>query len=461
MKEALARFIEPKMQIDDGRKLFDNAALIALIVPIIIEQFLAMLVGLADTAMISYAGEAAVSGVSLVNQLNSVYILIFSALASGGAVVASQYLGSKNKKLSSLAGGQLITLGSLIGIVVTVFTLIFGRQIFDALFGAVESDVLSSGLTYLRISAYSYIFLALYNACAGLYRSMGKTKDLMFISIIMNAINVGGNAIGIFVFHAGVAGVAYPSLISRAFAAIVMLVLLFKPVNPITLSFSDVFSLNGSMLYRIFKIALPGSIENGLFQVSKVALSSIIAGFGTAQIAAYGIVQNFWAIAALFSLALAPAFITIIGRYMGAGDIEGAMYYMKKLLRFTYLGSLIWNLTFFILTPFLLMFYNIGPETHRLIMTMVIIHNIFNVLIVPVAFSLPSGLRAAGDVKFNMYSSIFATVICRVAFSVLFGIVLNMGVIGVTCAMIVDWGAKAALTWYRYKSKKWTTFKVI
>ena len=333
------RIIEPKTQISENRKRFDNLTLLKLIIPIIIEQFLALLVGIADTLMVSYAGEAAVSGVSLVNQLNNVFILVFTALASGGSVVASQYVGRKDRKNGSLSASQLVMIITLISVLSGTVVLIFGQSIFSLFFGRVEDDVLRDGMIYQNISAISFPFLAMYNACAGLFRSMGKTKSLMNVSIIMNLINVVGNAIGVFVLKAGVAGVSYPSLISRIFAAVIMLYLTSKKNNIIFIELKSILKWNGRMIRRIFSIAVPNSIESGLFQISKVALSSIVAMFGTVQIAANGVAQSFWGMSALFCLAMGPAFITVVGQYMGAGDIDGADYYMKKLLRITYLGT--------------------------------------------------------------------------------------------------------------------------
>jgi putative MATE family efflux protein len=453
--------IEPNVQISESRKRFSNADLKALIIPIIIEQFLALLVGIADTLMVSHVGEAAVSSVSLVNQLNNVFIMVFTALAAGGAVVASQYIGSEDRQNGVLAASQLVMITGLISVIFEVLVLIFGKQIFTMLFGDVEDDVLETGLIYLRISAWSFPFLAIYNGCAGLFRSMSKTKVLMNVSIIMNVINVVGNAIGVFILKAGVEGVAYPSLISRIFAAVVMLYLTSDKRNVLFIRFSQIFMWKPKMVTRIFKIAIPNSVENGLFQISKVALSSVVAGFGTIQIAANGVAQSFWSMAALFCLAMGPAFITVIGQYMGAGDTEGAEYYMKKLLRITYIGGVIWNVMFFALTPLILMLYSLSEETIRLIIIMVIMHNIFNALFCPVSYSLSNGLRAAGDVKYTMYASIFATVICRVALSILFGIILKMGVIGIVIAMICDWAIKAVLIVIRYRSGKWKNFKVI
>ncbi len=455
------RIIEPAQQIPDERKRFSNTALKTLIFPIIVEQFLALLVGIADTLMVSHVGEADVSAVSLVNQLNNVFIMVFTALASGGAVVASQYIGSRDKENGTLAASQLVMITGLISLLMTGIVLVFGYQLFGLLFGQVEADVLKSGLTYLRISAYSFLFLAVYNACAGLFRSMGKTKVLMEISIVMNAINVIGNAIGVFVLRAGVAGVAYPSLISRIFAAVAMLILAMNRNNPLTIQVRQIFAWKLQMIIRIFRIAIPNSVENGLFQIAKVALSSIVAMFGTVQIAANGVAQSFWSMAALFCIAMGPAFITVIGQYMGAGDPEGAEYYMKKLLRLTYLGGIIWNLLFFLITPFVLKLYSLSDEAVRLVMILVLLHNIFNALLCPVGFSVSNGMRAAGDVKYTMYASIFSTVVCRTALSVLFGVIFNLGVIGITLAMVCDWAVKAVLILLRWKSGRWKNFKVI
>lgn len=457
----LKRLIEPKQVLAPERQRFSNRDLMKLVLPIVAEQFLALLVGIADTLMVSYAGESAVSGVSLVNQLNNVFILVFSALAAGGSVIASQYVGKGDKENGINAASQLLMITTLISVLLTAVTLLFGHSIFTVLFGEVEQEVYADGMTYLKISAYSFVGLAVYNACAGLYRSMGKTKELMYVSFAMNGINVAGNAIGIFVLHAGVAGVAYPSLISRIFAAVVMLILTSDKKNVLYLSMKNIFAWNSKMIFRIFHVAIPNSVENGLFQMAKVALSSIVAKFGTVQIAANGVAQSFWSMAALFCLAMGPAFITVVGQYMGANDADGAQYYMKKLLRITYLGGAVWNILFLMISPLLLMMYDLIEETVRLVLILALLHNLFNALFCPLSYSLSSGLRAAGDIKFNLYSSVFSSVICRVTLSVLFGIVLNMGVIGITLAMICDWGIKAALVVVRYKSGKWKQFRLI
>ncbi len=461
MGKWLARLIEPKNGIPKERQRFDNKGLMALAVPIILEQFLALLVGLIDTMMISYAGEAAVSGVSLVNQLNNVFIMVFTALAAGGAVVASQYVGRGDKEKGDLSAGQLVMLATVISLAMTSLVLVFGRPLLRLLFGKAEETVLEAGLIYLRISAYSFPFLAIYNGCSALFRSMGDTRTILRVSLVMNAINVVGNAIGVFWLHAGVAGVAYPTLLARAFAAVAMYLYSRREKNIICLRPRAIFAFRREMVGRIFRIAIPNSVENGLFQLSKLVLSAIVALFGTAQIAANGVAQSFWSMDAMFVIAMGPAFITVVGQYMGAGDVEGADYYMRKLLRLTYVGSAVWDFFFLLSTPLILSMYSMSEEIVRLVWQAVLVHNLFNALINPVAGAFGNGLRAAGDVNFTMFASIFATVVCRVSLAFLFCLGFHMGLMGITWAMVIDWAIKASLVIWRYRSGRWKQFKVI
>ena len=453
--------VEPKNRLEESRQRFSNGDLTALILPLFGEQLLAMLVGIADTLMVSYAGEAAVSGVSLVNMLNTFFIYLFTALASGGAVVVSQYLGHGDPENGNRASSQLYTLSLLFSVACMVLTLVWNRGLLGLLFGQVEGDVMDASVVYLRISAYSYPALALYNGGAALYRSMSKTHVTMNVSLVMNGVNVVGNAIGIFVLHAGVAGVAWPSTISRWLAAVIMTALCFSKANGIHLVWKEIFSWNGRMIRRLLGIAVPSSIENGLFQLAKVALSSITAMFGTVQIAANGVAQSIWSLAALVGAALGPAYITVIGQCMGAGDSEAADYYMKKLTRLTFFISVLWNALVLAGTPLLLTLYDLSPETKQLVLILVVIHNLFNAVAFPISGPFANGLRAAGDVTFTMGISLFCTVVCRVALSILLGVCLNLGVIGVAFAMAGDWCIKAVILTARYRSGKWKTFQVL
>ena len=441
--------------------MFSNAQLKKMIVPLFLEQLLIMLVGLADTFVVSYAGEAAVSGVSLVNSFNTIFLLLFTAVASGGAVVVSQYIGRKSAEKASESISQLLTVSTLFSVVLSIPILLFGKSILSMLFGSVEPAVMDACMTYLRISVYSYPAIAVYNAGAALYRSIGKTSVTMYVSIISNVINVAGNIIGVFYLHAGVAGVAWPSLIARTFSAVVITILCFTNKSGVRYFNRWIFKWNGLLQKQMLAIAIPNGIESGVFQFVKVALSSLVAMFGTYQIAANGIAQSIWSIASVASVAMGPVFITVIGQCMGADDTAEAEMYFKKLLKLSILISVGWNALVFAATPFVMQAYAVSEETRQLVIQLVLIHNLFNALIFPFADPLGKGMRAAGDVKFTMYISLFTTIGVRLVFSYLFGLVLGMGVIGIAYAMCLDWTVRAVIFWVRFKTGKWKSFRVL
>lgn len=441
--------------------LFSNKDLKNMIVPLFLEQLLVMLVGMADTLVVSYAGEAAVSGVSLVNQFNTIFIYLFTALASGGAVVISQYIGRKEVAAAGESASQLLLFSAIFSAGVSVLVLIGNEEILRLMFGKVENDVMQACMTYLRISAYSYPALAIYNAGAALFRSMGKTSVTMYLSVASNIINVIGNLIGVFVLHAGVAGVAWPSLIARTFSAVVITVLCFHKKNDVFYTRKWIAQWNGELMRHILKIAIPNGLENGVFQLAKVALSSIVALFGTYQIAANGVAQSIWSLAALAGVAMGPVFITVIGQCMGNRDVQAAETYFKKLTKLTLLLSSAWNFLIFFLTPLFLKFYALESDTKRLVILLVLIHNLFNAIAYPFSGALSNGLRAAGDVKFTMYVSVLSTIAVRLLLSWLLGVVLQMGVIGIAAAMVCDWILRTVIFFWRQKSGKWKGFQVI
>ncbi len=444
-----------------GTLRFSGRELAKMVIPLFLEQLLVMLVGIADTFVVSYCGEAAVSGVSLVNQFNTIFIYLFTAVASGGAVVISQYIGSGDSRMAGRASSQLLMFSTLFSLAAGVLVLIGNTSILRIMFGRVEPEVMEACVTYLRISAYSYPALAIYSAGASLYRSMGKTDTTMYISVVSNIINVVGNCIGVFVLKAGVAGVAYPSLIARVVSAVWITVLCFSAKHPVHYTWKDIRCWDGGLLKKILGIAIPNGIDSGVFQLVKVALSSIVALFGTYQIAANGVAQSIWSLAALSGVAMGPVFITVIGQCMGGRDIPGAQFYFRRLLCITLLLSALWNGLTLVATPLFLRFFALEPETKALVFRLVLLHNIFNTVAFPFSGALGNGLRAAGDVKYTMYCSIFTTVGVRLVFSWVFALGLNLGVMGIAWAMCADWTARGLLYLIRLKNGKWKTHQVI
>lgn len=441
--------------------MFSNKDLKKLIIPLVIEQILAMLVGIADTVMVSYAGEAAISGVALVDMINYLFITIFAAIATGGAVIVSQYLGSKDTVNANRAASQLYTIAALVSVVISVVCLVFHSMILNLLYGNVAPDVMEASLTYFVITAISFPFLGVYNASAALFRSMQKTNVTMYVSLVMNAVNIIGNAIGIFALHAGVMGVAVPTLIARVTAAVLMTVLALDRKNQVSIKIKEIFSWQSGMIKRILRIAVPNGIENGLFALGKVLVVSIIALFGTTQIAANGVANSIDNIAIIVVSSMNLAIVTVIGQCVGAKEYEQAKYYTKKLMTISYVTTAIMTAVVWLALPLIKNFYSLSEETWQLSCTLIIMHNIFATLLHPTSFNLSNTLRAAGDVKFTMYAGIISMIIFRLGSAYLFGIALNMGVIGVWIAMGMDWLARSVAFAFRYKSGKWTNFRAI
>ena len=461
--QAILRWIEPKKTLPADRQSFSNAALKAMIVPLVIEQVLQMVVGLADTMMVSYAGEAVVAGVGLDTMVYTIFIYLFTAVSAGGAVVVSQYIGSRSRENAELAASQIFHIAGLLSLVCTALMLLFGSALLQAMYPETEAATMEACKTYMWIVALSFPANAVYNAGAAIYRSMGETKTTMWVSLLANLVNVAGNAIGIFVLKAGAAGVAWPTTISWYAAAAVMTRLCVHPrrADQVRIRAKHVFRPDMPMVKRILGVAIPNSVENTLFQAAKVVLGMLVATFGTSQIAANTTGQTFWSLAACMSMSLGTVFITVIGQCMGAGDREAADWYMRKLTKLSLALALAWNVMVMILTPLLLPLYDLSPETKRLILIIVAIHNLFAALVQPFSGPLSSGLRAAGDVKFTMWASIFATVVCRTLLSFLLAKWMGMGVIGIALAMVLDWCIKAVLDIVRFRSGKWAENRII
>lgn len=441
----------------EKRVHFTRRDLTRLLAPLVVEQFLAVTVGMADTMMVSYAGEAAISGVSLVDMLNVLIINIFAALATGGAVVISQYLGARDVESAKNGAGQLFHLAALAGVGIMALALAFARPLLGLLFGQIEPDVMDAALLYLRISAASYPFIALYNAGAALFRSMGNSKISMQVSILMNAVNVAGNAICVFGLGMGVAGVALPSLVGRAMAAGLILWRASNPANLVHVKAAQCLRLHRGMALRILNIGIPSAFENSLFQLGRVLVVSIIAVFGTAQISANAVANNLDSIGCIPGQAIGLGLITVAGQCIGAQDQKAAISYTKKLVGLTYLVDGALNLAVILGMPLLLGLYNISAETHQLAWLLVFIHCACGIVLWPVSFVLPNALRAANDVRFTMMVSIASMMIWRLGFSYVLGIGFGMGAVGVWIAMIIDWVCRSLFFAGRFVSGKWKT----
>lgn len=442
-------------------RLFSDTDLKKLIIPLLIEQILAISVGMVDTMMISYAGEAAISGIALVDLINVLLINVFAAIATGGAVVTSQYLGRGDKKQCCESANQLVLITAVISFAIMLIVLVLKRPFLSCLYRSIAPDVMENAVTYLKISAYSYPFLAIFNSCSALFRSMGNSKISMRVSVGMNLMNAAGNAILIFVFKMGVAGAAWASMASRMTAAVVLFLLVQNRENTIYVSLKEIFRWNGFLIRKILFIGIPNGIENGLFQLGRVLVVSIIANFGTVQIAANAVANNLDNMGCIGGQAMNLAMVAVIGRCVGAGDYKQVDYYVKKMMKITYILGTITNGLVLVSLPWVLKVYTLSEETAKLATILILIHCGLGIIMWPLAFTLPNALRAANDVKMTMQISVFSMIVFRIIFSVILGIHYKMGALGVWIAMVFDWIFRLSMFVIRYRRGKWKKIRLV
>ena len=433
--------------------LFTRGDLLRLTGPLLVEQLLAVTVGMADTMMVSRCGEAAISGVSLVDMINNLIIVLFAALATGGAVVVSQFLGAREQRSANESSGQLVLLSGILGLGVGLLCFALARPMIRLFYGSIEADVLDAGTLYLQIIAVSYPFLALYNAGAALFRSMGNSKISMQISVMMNIINIVGNAVCIFGLKMGVDGVAWPSVVSRVFAAVLILAKCYQKGH--ALEVPKTLRLNGSMTRRILSIGIPSAFENSLFEAGRILVVSMISTFGTVQIAANAVANNLDGMGVIPGKALSLAMITVVGRCIGAWDNEQAVYYTRRLTLWAYVTMGLFNGAILLFLRPVVGIYALSGETMELAIILVIIHAGCAIFLWPLSFVLPNALRAANDVKFTMVVSILSMACWRLGFSYLLCVRLGWGAIGVWIAMVLDWICRVSCFVARFHSGAW------
>ena len=447
------------MEIEEKSReyLFSNKDLRNLIIPLVLEQLLVITVGMADTMMVSSAGESAISGVSLIDVINVMINAIFSALATGGAVVISQCLGDNKTDDAKKSAKQLAYISVIFGFVIMVLVLIFKAWLLKIFYGSINQDVMENALTYLTIMAFSYPFVAAYQAGAAIFRSARNSQVTFKISILLNVINVIGNAICVLGLKMGVAGVAIPSFASYIIGTMIMYRMLGNKERLIYLE-KEHIRIDTDIIKRILYIGVPNGVENGLQHIGRVLVVSIVSGFGTIEIAANGIANNIDTLGLLLGFAINLAMITVIGQCVGAHDEEQVRYYTKKILKVLYVSSAIFNIILLVFLDSILMIYQVSPETRELAKMLILIHNISAMLIWPTGFTLPNMLRACNDVTFSMIVAVVAMFAFRIGLGYILGVTMGCGSVGVWIAMVGDWIFRTVFYVYRYLSGRWKKY---
>ena len=442
--------------------LFTRQQLIALLLPLIAEQALSVTIGLADTLMVSSVGEAAVSGVSLVDSFNTLMIQIMSALATGGAVVTSQYIGRQEPKDAKNAAAQILFILSSFSLLVAAVVVAGRHAILRGIFGSIDVDVMRYAETYFLLSALSYPFIGLYNAGAALFRAQGNSKISMMSSLVMNVVNIGGNAVLIYGFKMGVMGAALASLVSRAIACVAVLYLLQRPACPLRVDGLQALAPKARLIQQILRVGIPAGIENGMFQIGKLSVSSLTSTLGTAAIAANAVANTTTTFLNIPANAVGMAALTVVGQCLGAGEKEQAVYYSRRLLLTAYCGAWVMNLSAFLFANrFTISLFNLSPEAQTMALQVMVWFNFVSLFFWPSSFTLPNILRAAGDARFTMAVSILSMWVFRLGFCYVMVLGFHGRLLSIWMGMFLDWVFRSLCFFVRFARGRWMEQSVI
>lgn len=450
-----------KHSVDKNNLLFSNKALVALLIPIVVEQLLNSFMGMIDTMMVSNVGSEALSGVSLVDSVNNLIVQLFSAMATGAAIVCSHYVGMRDKEGANNAAKQVVISVGVIALVITVFGITFRRQILGIIFGQIEPGVMENAEIYFFFTALSYPFLALFSAGSAIFRSCGNSRYPMTVSVISNVINIIGNYILIFTFDMGVTGAAIATLISRIFCMVAVYVALAKPRQDIVVNDYMNIRPDWSLIKTILAIGIPSGIENSMFQFGKLAIQSTVSTMGTAVIAAQAMTNILEGLNGIFGLGVGMCLMTVVGQCMGAGRKEEARYYIIKLCIIAEVGITISCLLVYAMLRPVTVIAGMESTSAALCIEMMTAITIVKPLIWTGSFVPAYGLRAAGDVRFSMTTSIITMWGCRVALCIFLVRTYNMGPMAVWYGMFADWALRSVIFFSRFFSGKWMKKEVI
>ena len=441
--------------------MFSNQSLRRLLIPLIVEQLLTSLMGTIDTMMVSNVGSAAISGVALVDSINKLILFLFTALATGGTIVCAQYLGRRDKENSDKAARQVLLTALALGLLVTAVCLIFRKGLLRLIFGSVEADVMGAAETYFLLTAFSYPFIALFNASAALYRASGNTRLPMIVSVSSNCLNVAGNAILMFVFDLGVAGAAIATTVSFAAAAVTMLIFQRRPGQQVDVGPLTAIRPDWRLIALVLAIGLPTGIENAMFQFGKLMVQSTVSTLGTTAIAANAIVTVLEYMSSMPSTAIGTGMVTVAGQCIGAGRLDEAKRNIKKLTLWGALVMVAANWLIFAAVVPVNMLAGLTAGESKMCFQVMLVISIVKPFLWPLSFLPVNGMRAAGDVRFGMIASSVSMWIFRVGLTTVLCRFLGVGLIGIWCGYFADWFVRSVIFTARYLSGRWTRHSVI
>ncbi|KIL45654.1 transporter [Jeotgalibacillus soli] len=430
--------------------------LFALTWPIFIEISLHMLMGNADTLMLSQYSDNSVAAVGISNQILSLIIVMFGFIATGTAILIAQNIGAEKPK--SAAEISVISLAANLGfgILLSVLLFIFDEQLLH--FMDIPAELMPEATTYLQIVGGLSFIQALIMTTGAILRSYGYTKDAMYVTLGMNVINIVGNYLFIFGPFGfpilGVQGVAISTGVSRLIGLIIILIVLFRRM-PNALPIKELFSLPKAHIQNLLRIGIPSAGEHLSYNGSQLMITAFIAAIGTEAITTKVYTQNIMMFIFLFAVAIGQGTQILIGHMIGAKQYEKAYRRCIRSLKLAMTISLIMAISFSLFSSQLFGIFTDNPDIIALGTILILLTIVlepgrsFNLVII-------NALRAAGDVRYPVYIGIASMWGISVMLSYVLGIVFGLGLIGVWISFILDEWIRGLLMLRRWKSRVWS-----
>jgi putative MATE family efflux protein len=429
--------------------------LFALTWPIFIELLLHMLMGNADTLMLSQYSDESVAAVGVSNQILSMIIVMFGFVATGTTIVIAQHLGAKQERNASEVAIVAISLNIIFGLFLSIILFVFGEFFLKAM--NLPEELFDDALYYIRIVGGFSFIQALIMTIAAIVRSYGFTRDAMYVTIGMNIINVIGNYLFIFgpmgIPVLGVQGVAISTTVSRALGLGVMVFLLFKRIDQ-PLPFKRFFAMPKEHMKNLLKIGIPSAGEHLSYNSSQLLITYFITMLGTQVITTKVYTQNLMMFILLFALAIGQGTQILIGYKVGANKNEEAYKLCLHSLKLSFFISLTLASLFSLFSESLFRIFTDNAEIIALGSTLILLTIIlepgrtFNLVVI-------NALRAAGDVKFPVYMGIASMWGISVPLAYLLGIHYGYGLVGIWIAFIADEWFRGLLMLWRWRSRVW------
>jgi putative MATE family efflux protein len=439
----------------------DYKQMTAIFIPILVDQACLILMSLLNTAMVSSAGVAAVSAVSMVDSLNIFLVNVFIAVATGGTVIVAQYKGSGNSAMVSKTAAQAISAVTIFSVVLSAVVIVFHMPVLNVLFGKAEADVFQNAKIYLIGSCISYPFIAIFQAVCGSLRGVGETKPCLSLSLLLNLSNTLLNVILITFLHMGVKGLIVSTILARTLGMAAALVYILKYNVTIRFKIKNAVHFDFSILKKVMFIGLPFAAEQIFFNGGKLLTQTFIVQLGTLAMTVYAICNS---VALLFQIgpnALSIMVVTVVGQCIGRRDIVDARKFIKSLIGFSSILFVFSSCILLPLLPDIIKLFNPPDNIVPTITMLIIISAVAQPVLWSQSFIMPSALRAAGDSNFTSIASLLSMWLLRVVLGYILGITFGFGITGVWVAMIVEWGARGLIFTGRFRGKKWYAHKLV